>query len=247
MEERKNLDARASALMVLLCMVLGLQQVVLKIAAPDISPIMQIALRSGLSAVLVLPLLWRDHSIHLFSYQQCKAGALVALFFSLEFYFVTEALKFTSTSHTVVLLYTAPIFVALGLHWKFPTERLNRAQWGGIALAFMGIIITFYPTTTAINAPAIAQVLLGDLYALMAGLAWALSTIIFRLSSLAQAPATQTLFYQLTGCFILLISIAFLTGQTTIHLTALTILSLSFQTLIVSFASLLLWFWLLRN
>ncbi len=38
-----------------------------------------------------------------------------------------------------------------------------------------------------------------------------------------------------------------MTGQTTIHLTALTILSLSFQTLIVSFASLLLWFWLLRN
>ncbi|MDC5320255.1 DMT family transporter [Acinetobacter baumannii] len=247
MEERKNLDTRASALMVLLCMVLGLQQVVLKIAAPDISPIMQIALRSGLSAVLVLPLLWRDHSIHLFSYKQCKAGALIALFFSLEFYFVTQALKFTSTSHTVVLLYTAPIFVALGLHWKFPTERLNRAQWGGITLAFMGIILTFYPTTTATNAPALAQVLLGDLYALMAGLAWALSTIIVRLSPLAQAPATQTLFYQLFGCFVLLLLIAFLTNQTTIHFTTLAILSLSFQTLIVSFASLLLWFWLLRN
>lgn len=129
--------------------------------------------------------------------------------FSLEFYFVTQALKFTSTSHTVVLLYTAPIFVALGLHWKFPTERLNRAQWGGIALAFMGIILTFYPTTTATNAPALAQVLLGDLYALMAGLAWALSTIIVRLSPLAQAPATQTLFYQLFGCFVLLLLIAF--------------------------------------
>ncbi|OUC57390.1 hypothetical protein MWQ_18680, partial [Acinetobacter seifertii] len=42
--------------MVLLCMILGLQQVVLKIAATDITPIMQIALRSGLSALLVLPL-----------------------------------------------------------------------------------------------------------------------------------------------------------------------------------------------
>ncbi|GAA5559605.1 DMT family transporter [Acinetobacter seifertii] len=247
MDERKNLDTRASALMVLLCMILGLQQVALKIAATDITPIMQIALRSGLSALLVLPLLWRDSSIHLFSYQQCKSGALVALFFSLEFYFVTQALKLTSTSHTVVLLYTAPIFVALGLHWKFPTERLNRAQWGGITLAFMGIIITFYPTATTLNGAALVQVLLGDLYALMAGMAWALSTIIVRLSSLAQAPATQTLFYQLTGCFILLILIAFATDQTTIHLTKLTFLSLSFQTLIVSFASLLLWFWLLRN
>ena len=57
--------------------------------------------------------------------------------------------------------------------------------------------------------PALAQVLLGDLYALMAGLAWALSTIIVRLSPLAQAPATQTLFYQLFGCFVLLLLIAF--------------------------------------
>jgi drug/metabolite transporter (DMT)-like permease len=37
-------------------MIWGLQQVILKMAAPDISPIMQIALRSGLAAVLVLPL-----------------------------------------------------------------------------------------------------------------------------------------------------------------------------------------------
>jgi hypothetical protein len=34
---------------------LGLQQVILKMAAPDISPLMQIALRSGLAALLLLP------------------------------------------------------------------------------------------------------------------------------------------------------------------------------------------------
>ncbi len=36
-------------------------------------------------------------------------------------------------------------------------------------------------------------------------------------------------------------------AKVSIHFTTLAILSLSFQTLIVSFASLLLWFWLLRN
>ncbi len=60
MDDRKALDARASGLMVVLCMIWGLQQVILKMAAPDISPIMQIALRSGLAAVLVLPLLCRE-------------------------------------------------------------------------------------------------------------------------------------------------------------------------------------------
>lgn len=246
MDERKDLNVQASGLMVLLCMILGLQQVALKLAAADITPIMQIALRSGLSALLVLPLLWRDSSIRLFSFQQCKAGALVALFFSLEFFFVTQALKLTSAAHTVVLLYTAPIFVALGLHWKFPQERLSPLQWSGIVLAFVGIVITFYRSEVG-NTSLSDQVLIGDLYALLAGLSWAASTMIVRLSSLAQAPATQTLFYQLVGCFILLLSIAWWTDQTEIHFTTLMIASLTFQTLVVSFASFLLWFWLLRH
>jgi len=39
--------------MFLLCIIWGLQQVVLKAAAPDISPLLQIALRSGIAALLV--------------------------------------------------------------------------------------------------------------------------------------------------------------------------------------------------
>ncbi len=50
MDERKALDQTASSLMIVLCMVWGLQQVILKMAASDISPLMQIALRSGLAA-----------------------------------------------------------------------------------------------------------------------------------------------------------------------------------------------------
>ena len=52
MDERKALDATASGLMIMLCMIWGLQQVILKMAAPDISPLMQIALRSGLAHLL---------------------------------------------------------------------------------------------------------------------------------------------------------------------------------------------------
>ena len=56
MSSRQALDAKASSMMFILCVFLGLQQVVLKAAAADISPLMQLALRSGLSAVMVLPL-----------------------------------------------------------------------------------------------------------------------------------------------------------------------------------------------
>ena len=63
MDERQALDAKASFLMLGLCIILGLQQVVLKLAATDISPIMQIALRSGLSALLVYPLIKLPHQL----------------------------------------------------------------------------------------------------------------------------------------------------------------------------------------
>ena len=246
MDERKALDATASSLMIVLCMIWGLQQVILKMAAPDISPLMQIALRSGLAAILLLPLLYFDKTSQLFNRQNLKAGALVAFLFSLEFFLLAQALQLTSASHAVVLLYTAPIFVALGLHWKLPSERLSLLQWAGIGIAFLGIVVTFLRANSG-GSIADQQMLWGDLLALAGSIAWAATTITVRLSSLAQAAVTQTLFYQLAGSFVLLFGAALVLGQGTIHFTPLVMGSLAFHTLVVSFASFLAWFWLLRN
>ncbi|MFK4205324.1 DMT family transporter [Acinetobacter junii] len=247
MDERKALDQTASSLMIVLCMVWGLQQVILKMAASDISPLMQIALRSGLAALLLLPLVLLDQKSQLMNPKNVKAGALVAVLFSLEFFLLAQALQLTSASHAVVLLYTAPIFVALGLHWKLPSERLTLLQWTGIGIAFIGIVVTFIrPQQIGVNTFQ-QQMLWGDLYALAAAIAWAATTVTVRLSSLAQAAVTQTLFYQLAGSFILLLGLAFFMGQAVVQWTPLVIGSLAFHTLIVSFASFLAWFWLLRN
>lgn len=247
MDERKALDATASGLMIVLCMIWGLQQVILKMAAPDISPLMQIALRSGLAALLLVPLLYLDKTTQLLNRQNLKAGVLVALLFSLEFFLLAQALQLTSASHAVVLLYTAPIFVALGLHWKFPSERLSTLHWVGIAIAFLGILVTFLRVESGSHSALQQQMLWGDLLALAASIAWAATTITVRLSSLAQAAVTQTLFYQLAGSFVLLFGLAVILGQETIHFTPLVLGSLAFHTLVVSFASFLAWFWLLRN
>ena len=247
MDERKTLDQTASSLMIVLCMVWGLQQVILKMAASDISPLMQIALRSGLAALLLLPLVLLDQKSQLMNPKNVKAGALVAVLFSLEFFLLAQALQLTSASHAVVLLYTAPIFVALGLHWKLPSERLTLLQWTGIGIAFIGIVVTFIrPQQIGVNTFQ-QQMLWGDLYALAAAIAWAATTVTVRLSSLAQAAVTQTLFYQLAGSFILLLGLAFFMGQAVVQWTPLVMGSLAFHTLIVSFASFLAWFWLLRN
>ena len=242
MEQRQALDLKASGLMIILCMIWGIQQVVIKLAAVDIAPIMQIALRAGLAAILVYPFIPKPSLLLDKSY--LLPGMWLALFFAAEFLCVAQALTLTSAAHTVVLLYTAPIFVALGLHWKLPTEKLKAMQWLGIFLAFSGIVISFLGRGGHALS---SQVLLGDVMALLAGVMWAMTTISLRLSKLSEAAATQTLFYQLAGSFILLLPVAALMGQTTIQWTQTAILSMLFHVVVMSFFSLMLWFWLLRK
>ena len=246
MSSRQALDSKASGIMFGLCILWGLQQVVLKLAAPDISAVMQIALRSGLSALMVYPMIKLAKGTSLWGRDYLAAGILVGLLFAAEFFLVAQALLFTSAAHTVVLLYTAPIFVALGLHWKLPSERLSLIQWLGITCAFFGIVIAFLFRPTASQAAA-SSALWGDALALLAGVLWAATTIAVRLTKLAEAPATQTLFYQLFIAFLVLLPVAFFMGQATIHWSVLSLTSLLFHTVVVSFASYLIWFWLLKK
>jgi drug/metabolite transporter (DMT)-like permease len=156
-------------------------------------------------------------------------------------------LRHTSASHTVVFLYTAPAFAALGLHWKLPVERLQPFQWVGVLLAFAGIVIAFFGRTPQPISGPPSSILWGDFLALLGGISWAATTVVIRCSSLARTPATRTLLYQLVGAFILLMLATIGLGQTHFNPTRLAWASLVFQSLVVSFASFLVWFWLLRT
>lgn len=240
---RQALDGRAMGIMVVLCMLWGVQQVHLKSVTGEISPMLLLALRSGLSAILVAALMrYRQERMHLA--QNWKPGLLVGLLFAVEFIFVAEGLRYTAASHMIVLIYTAPIFVALGMHWLFPAERLSAVQWLGVLLAFVGIGISFL----GYDAPNTgSHMLWGDFLGLLSGLAWGLTTLVVRASSLANAPATETLQYQLVITFILLLLIALVTGQAEFNSTPIVWASLAFQGIVISFASFLIWFALLRR
>ena len=246
MNSRLDLDAKAITLMVVLCATWGLQQVVLKATEADIAPVMQIALRSGVAAALVgLLMWWRKEPMNLRD-GTLRPGVVVALLFGLEFLLVAEGLRHSSASHVLVFLYTAPIFAALGLHWKLAAERLGAVQWLGIVLAFGGIAYAFLGRSTMAGALP-DNALWGDFLGLLGGVAWAATTVVVRCSTLSRAPATQTLLYQLIGAFVLLLAGAFLTGQARINLTPQIWASLAFHSVVVSFASYLAWFWLLRH
>lgn len=83
---------------------------------------------------------------------------------------------------------------------------------------------------------------------ILAGLSWAATTVVIRRSSLSEQPAELTLSYQLSVTALLLVPAALVSGQLmNAQFSPTAILSLGFQTVIVSFGALLLWFSLLRR
>jgi drug/metabolite transporter (DMT)-like permease len=241
--DRKTLDATAYGAMVLLAALWGFQQAAIKLVAPEVSLLMQAAIRSALATALVLawsfyrgiPLFSRDGTL--------GAGIAAGLLFGAEFALIYGGLGHTNVSRMTVFVYLAPPLTALGLHFFVRGERLVLVQWAGIVLSFVGLAAAFWDGLSSEE-----ETWLGDLCGVAAAVLWAATTVLIRMTKLASAPPAKTLFYQLAVSFLVLLGSSFLIGEKGIvAITPAVVASLVYQGVIVAFASYLAWFWLLSR
>lgn len=243
---RRPLDTLATSVMLLLCVCWGFQQIAIKLVAADISPIMQVGLRSAFAALVLGAVVWRAEGSRALRDGTLGAGLLVGLLFGFEFLAIAQGLVYTTASHMSVFLYTAPIFTALGLHWRVPEERMAPLQWLGVALAFGGIAVAFLGNGQP-QAAAASNMLLGDSLGLLGGLLWGATTVAIRRTALSEAAPSKTLFYQMAIAALVLLVYAAATGNASIRYTPSAMLSVAFQSVVVALSSYLAWFWLLRR
>ena len=226
----------------MLCIIWGFQQVAQKSIAADAAPVMQLAIRFGGASVFFGIWLWIREGRSAFADGTLPSGLLLGVLFSFEFILAGQALLHTTAAHTVVFLYSAPIFTALGLQF-LPEERLTRFQWAGIAVAFLGISVAFL----GFGGRPAPEFLSGDVLALLGGVCWGLSNVVLRRGKVHAAATVKTVFYQVAVATLLVGAYAAATGQTRVVPNPLTLLSLIYQTLVIAIVSYLVWFWLLRH
>ena len=244
---RTQLDLVAVASLLVCCVLWGLAQVAIKLALPEIAPLTQAATRSLGAALLVLA--WaRWRGIPLTARDGTLAGGLAAgALFAAEFACIFVGLQFTSASRMVVFIYLSPFVVALGMPFIARSERLRPSQWFGLVAAFAGVAWAF-AEGFAPDAAAGPRQWLGDALGVAAALLWAATTLVIRATALAHASAEKTLLYQLLVSGLLLALAAVAAGEPWPKpLGGLALGSMAFQIVIVSFASYLLWFWLVRH
>ena len=246
MSDRKHhLDTLAVVSLVFCCFLWGLNQVAAKVAIAEVPPLWQAAVRSLGGAVLVF--LWtRLRGVALFDHDATLRGGLLAgLLFAAEFGCIFLGLQFTTASRMAVFIYISPFVVALGMPFIARSERLGAVQVAGLVTAFAGVAWAF---SDGFGHAAGPRQWLGDTLGVLAGVLWGATTLAIRATRLSAASAEKTLLYQLaiSGAALALAAIA-VRQPWAASLSPLTWASLFFQVVIVTFASYLLWFWLIRR
>ncbi|KQV88012.1 DMT family transporter [Pelomonas sp. Root1237] len=240
-----HLDPRAVSLLLLCCFLWGINQVAAKAALTEISPLWQAGLRSAVAGLLVW--LWSmSRGIRLFERDGSLGGGLLAgLLFAAEFGCIFVGLQYTSASRMVVFIYLAPFVVALGMPWIARGEALSARQWLGLVLAFGAMAFAF---AEGFSAPGTPMQWWGDALGVAAAVLWGGTTLAIRATKLSSAPAEKTLLYQLGVSALTLCAAALVAGEPLpLHWSPRLLGLFGFQAIIVTFASYLVWFWLIRH
>ena len=238
----RPLSAGAVALMLMLCLSWGFNQIAIKLALPDIPPMLQATFRSMLALPVLLMVGWlrgvrfseRDGSL--------VPGIVAGVLFGLEFVLIYQGLRFTTASRAVVFLYTAPFFVALG-SFQMLGERLRAAQWAGLAVSFAGVALAIGVPQANVD----AKVLLGDLMIVGGGAIWGATTLIAKGTALSKAPPEKALGYQVAISIPMLAAAAFFSGEKLDHVPgALAIGVVTYQAIWVVGLTFTIWFALVQ-
>jgi drug/metabolite transporter (DMT)-like permease len=239
----RSLSPHAIALMLMLCVSWGFNQIAVKLALSDIPPLLQGTIRSA-GALPIVWLIAHFRGVKIFTRDgTLGAGLLIGVVFGIEFVLIFRGLVLTSASRAVVFLYTAPFFVALG-SYRLLGERLRVSQWTGLALSFAGVALAIGVPQANVD----ANVLWGDLMIVGGGSLWATTTLIVKVTSLRHAPPEKGLMYQAAISIPVLALAAFLSGETLTRTPgALAIALMVYQAVWVVGLTYLLWFVLVKT
>lgn len=207
MARKDRMDAAGAVGLVGFALLLGFNQVVIKVVNDGLQPVFWAGARSGLAALcLWLWFAWRRQV------PQPGAGLwgprlLMGTAFAVEFVLLFVALDLTSVARTSVIFYSMPIWLTLAAHFLLPGERITRVKALGLALAVSGVAWAILDREGGGGEGSLA----GDLCALGAAFAWASLPLLARLTPAARESGEMQMFWQvlISAPILLALSLAF--------------------------------------
>ncbi len=202
MERRERMDAAGAVGLVGFSLLLGSNQVIIKLVNEGLQPVFWAGLRSVVAfACLWLWLAASRRPVRLVPGTRAS-GLLMGAIFSAEFLLLFLALDLTTVTRVSVIFYTMPVFLAVAGHFLLPGERLTRRKTLGLALALSGTAWAILDRGAGGGAGSLA----GDLCALAAAMCWAALPLVSRLTPIGrESPEMQIVWQVMVSAPILLV------------------------------------------
>ncbi len=241
LERKDKIDAFGATILVFFSALLGLNQVLVKIVNSGMQPVFQAGMRSLCAFLPVLLYALFRKKILSVTDGSFWPGILCGTFFATEFMLLFISLEYTSVSRASVFFYTMPFWVAIAAHFLIPGERLTPVRILGLALAASGVALALLYDAD----PASDDALFGDVLCIIASMFWAGIAILARTTALSRSTPEMQLLYQLSVSAVIMLPIAFMTGDLIRDFTPVIGAIFAFQVIVVVSIGFMVWFWVL--
>ncbi len=239
MEKKDHMDLFGGTTLVAFSILLGLNQVMIKLVNGGLQPVFSAGLRSGLAFVAVLAYaLWRGKKLSIRD-GSLKAGLFSGVLFATEFVLLFLALDLTTVARVSIFFYTMPVWMMIGAHFLMTDEAITPRKAFGLGLAVLGVIWAFLDRGTGGGS------VLGDIFSALAAMCWAAIGLTARVSPMQKSSPEMQLIYQLAVSAVILLPLSLLFGPLIRDLQPWHLGLFAVMTFGVVSIGFLVWFWVL--
>jgi len=243
-ENKEHLDLKVVLIMVFLTMLWGFNYTAVKYSNQGLAPVFTSTLRSIIASICGVIYCIRSKERLFHTDIMLFHGFMVGLLFGLEFACIYVGLVYTDATRSIIFVNTSPFIVAVGAHFFLKDDRLTTVKTAGLVLAFTGVFIVFGGRPMKAK----PTMVFGDLLLILAAFFWGATTLYIKRFMAGKVQPIHTFLYQLIFSIpVLMVISLILEPKWIIHLDGTVLLSLFYQSIIVGFISLLVWFRLIHN
>lgn len=239
----KSIDGLAASFLIVFSILLGLNQVCVKLVNVGMHPVFQVALRSTLAIIPILLYCYFTKKKIIISDGSFIPGVIAGILFAVEFIFLFTALDYSTVTRVSLIFYTMPVWLTLSAHFLIDNDKLSLKKIIGLALAVFGLILAIYEPNGEYN----EKQFFGDLYSLLASFCWAAIAIMLKTTRLNKSIPETQLLYQLIVSGIILLPISFLFNDFIRDMNINLVFIFLFQVIIIMCLGFIGWLWVMSR
>lgn len=239
----KSVNGLAASFLIIFSVLLGLNQVLVKLVNVGMHPVFQVAMRSTLAILPILIYCYVTKKKIDFFDGSFFPGVIAGILFAIEFIFLFSALDYSTVTRVSLIFYTMPVWLTLGAHFLIKDDKLNMNKSLGLIIALTGLILAVYQPISSYS----LNQFYGDIFSILASFCWAMIAIMLKTSRLTRSSPETQLLYQLIVSGIILLPISLLLDDFIRDLNTQLILIFSFQVIIIMCMGFIGWLWVMSR